>query len=243
LCIAGVGVAQGYWDRAELTRQRFVDHPELGRCYRTGDIASWRADGTIELHGRDDRQVKLRGYRIELPEIEHALAQHPLVDAAAVTVRTGGSDAADCLVAFVESPGVRLEDLWQHALGRLPTYCAPERIVVLPRLPTTANGKVDLPALASWPLPATARANVADDSPGTAAEPDEVARDLIGLWCDLLGTANATEHTNFFLSGGNSLLALRLVAAVKRRTGVPLTLMTVFNAPTPARLAAAVRRS
>ncbi|WP_181727420.1 amino acid adenylation domain-containing protein [Streptomyces sp. PT12] len=149
LCVAGGGVAAGYHRRPELTEERFGTHPAFGRFYRTGDRARWLPDGTLEVLGRSDRQVKLRGVRVELGEVEAVLAEHPDVRGCAVTVRESGTvDAA--LVAFVESPlgDAVARPLWEFAAQRLPRACLPQEFVALDRLPVNTSLKVDHPALA-----------------------------------------------------------------------------------------------
>ncbi|MBO4207516.1 non-ribosomal peptide synthetase [Micromonospora echinofusca] len=240
LCIAGDGVAAGYLHRPELTAERFGEHPGYGRFYRTGDVARLRHDGVLELSGRTDRQVKLRGHRIELDEVEAVLHEHPEVTAAAVTVRGDPQDDGR-LVAFVQvrtdggdHGGVR-ERLWRHARAVLPDAAVPSGIVVLDRLPTTVNGKVDHRALHTVEVdPAPATAPGAD--PG-GADPELVAA-LTGLWREALRRPGLGPDDNFFLNGGHSILAARLVTRIEQITGHPAGMQVVFTHPTPAALAA-----
>jgi len=157
LYIAGVGVGRGYWQRPDLTAERFVASPCGGageRMYRTGDLARYRADGELEYLGRVDHQVKLRGFRIELGEIEAALCSHPRVSCAVVLLREYASGDTR-LVAFVvthardssRSQGALTTQLRAHLKERLPSYMLPSAIVPLERLPVTANGKLDRGAL------------------------------------------------------------------------------------------------
>ena len=234
LCIAGAGVARGYLHRPELTADRFRGDPLLGRHYHTGDIARWRRDGRLVLLGRADRQIKLRAHRIEPGEVELALERHAEVAAAAV-VLAGDQGEAD-LAAFVvaaDRPGLA-DDLWRHAAGILPAYAVPARITAVPTLPQTANGKVDIVALARR----------AAELPGPAAgapdPPTGPAVALVELWRTLLHKDHLDEHANFFLSGGTSLLAVRLAELAGAALGGPVTLGMVFRAPTPAALAALV---
>jgi amino acid adenylation domain-containing protein len=240
LCIAGNGVSAGYLRRAELTAARFGEHPRYGRFYRTGDVARLRYDGALELLGRDDRQVKLRGHRIELGEVEGVLHEHP--DVALAAVRLAGDPQTDGqLVAFVEpsSGGYdarRLrEELWRHARDRLPGFAVPSGIVVLDRLPITPNGKIDYRAL---------RAVEPDPDPTGPAEPapapgdPELTEALTRLWREALHRPRLGEHDNFFLNGGHSILAARLVGRIAELTGRPAPVSVVFAYPTPAELAA-----
>jgi surfactin family lipopeptide synthetase A len=216
LHIAGDGLARGYWARPELTAEGFVPDPfgaPGGRLYRTGDRARWLRDGRLEYLGRADQQVKLRGFRIELAEIEAVLAGHPGVSAAAVLaleVRPGDTQ----LVAYVahdraNEPNVT--ELRAYLKERLPQYMVPPAFVLLDELPLTANGKLDRMALAQsydrggkgW------RAFVAPRTPTEAF----IAR----LWQDVLGVEQVSVHDNFFDLGGHSLLAMRVLAAIERR--------------------------
>ncbi|MFB7945426.1 amino acid adenylation domain-containing protein [Kitasatospora phosalacinea] len=250
LCIGGAGLADGYHGRPELTAERFAEHPLLGRLYRTGDLARWRPDGTLELLGRADRQVKLRGNRIELGEVESVLLAHPEVRGAAVAVV--GDPAADAVLwAFVEpvDPAAAGEAadgladrLWEHAGSRLPRAVLPQRFLVLEGLPTTLNDKTDYPALvalaARQPLPAAP-----EDRPqeGAGEAPDQLVADLVGLWQRVLERQDVSRDTNFFSHGGHSLLGALLVQEAEALTGVRLKLADLFEHPTPARLAGCLR--
>ena len=238
LCVAGAGVALGYHERPELTAERFVDSVEHGRYYRTGDLARRLPDGTIALLGRADRQIKLRAHRIELGEVESVLADHSEVTAAAVVV-AGDPGADGMLVAFVVATARAglTEDVWTHAATVLPGYAVPSRVIALDALPTTPNGKVDHTALTEL---AVRDADASD--PGPVEEPeDPVVDTLVGLWRTTLNRPGLAQDSNFFLSGGHSLLAARLAAVATDRLGVPITMATVFRAPTPTALAAHVR--
>ncbi|MFC4015629.1 amino acid adenylation domain-containing protein [Nonomuraea purpurea] len=236
LCVSGDGVAKGYHRLPDLTADRFRHDEELGRLYRTGDRALLRHDGTLILLGRADRQVKLRGHRVELGEVEAVLEGHPEVRAASVVLR-GDPSADGVLAAFVaarDRRGLRA-DLWAYAADRLPSYCVPARLAVLPALPTTANGKIDTKALAGWPLEPAEAGEREPSTHRTAG--DEIERGLVRLWREVLGRHDMDVDANFFLSGGHSLAAARLAELATRRLGTPVTMGMVFRAPTPARLA------
>ncbi|GCE01094.1 non-ribosomal peptide synthetase [Embleya hyalina] len=246
LCIAGEGVAVGYHDRPELTAARFGEHPPYGRFYRTGDLARWTGDGRLEILGRLDRQVKLRGNRIELGEIEAVLLSHPDVVAAAVVV--AGDPSADALLcAFVvapERPEV-VSELWEYAHGSLPVSATPQEFVAVDAFPMTGNDKVDYPALARQ---ASARRRSAAEEPradasaaGGSGDRDELVEVLVGLWGTLLERGGLHADANFFAHGGHSLLGVRLLQEVRVATRVRLKLKDLFDAPTPAGLAAKVR--
>ncbi len=238
LRVAGAGVALGYHNRPELTGERFGTHPVHGRYYRTGDLGRWRADGTLELFGRADRQVKLRGNRIELGEVEAILLGHPLVRAVAVVV-VGDRSADAHLVAFVESTGEGdvSDDLWAYARTELPRAALPQEFVVLDALPVSANEKVDYVALEV--LAAADRTGAADSAraAGAAVAADGTVEELVGLWRELLDRDDIDPETNFFTHGGHSLLGAQLLQRLENATGVTLKLADLFAAPTPAALA------
>jgi amino acid adenylation domain-containing protein len=242
LWIAGDGVALGYHGRPELTAERFGEHPEYGRYYRSGDMGRWRPDGTLELFGRVDRQIKLRGNRIELGEIEAALLGHPQVKAAAAIV-VGDRSADGRLVAFVESTADAdadlTDDLWEYARAELPHSAIPQDFIVVAALPTNANEKVDYLAL---DLLASAGRVGRGDADDAGPEPaDELVKSLVELWRRLLGRDDVTVHSNFFTSGGHSLLGARLVQEVEETMGVAVKLADLFSAPTPETLAEHIR--
>ncbi|WP_240359113.1 non-ribosomal peptide synthetase [Pyxidicoccus trucidator] len=238
LYIGGTGVGRGYVGRPDLTAERFVPHPfsaEPGaRLYRTGDRGQWNEDGTLGFLGRVDFQVKVRGMRVELGEVEAALASLPGVRSAAVTVqRRGPGDS--WLVAWVvpAASDVSTESL-QHALARvLPAYMVPSRWVLRPSLPLTSTGKLDRKALASLHLDDTY--NDAPSAGGPARGPVEEL--LAQLFGQVLGLERVEREASFFHLGGHSLSATRLVARVRQSFGVQLPLAAFFSSPTVAGLA------
>ncbi|MEN3608996.1 amino acid adenylation domain-containing protein [Plantactinospora sp. ZYX-F-223] len=241
LWIGGAGVARGYLGQPALTAERFTDGPGPARRYRTGDLGTWRPDGTIELLGRADRQVKLRGRRIELGEIESTLERHRSVAAAAVVVH-GDPQGDGRLVGYVQPVDPSTDDgflteLARHAGAVLPHYLVPADLVRLDVLPRNPSGKVDHSALPEVAPPDT-RTGPSGSAP-TALDP--LLRSLVELWVDLLGRPDVDERSNFFASGGQSLLAAVLATRIADRTGREVTLQDVFNAPTPYELAEIVR--
>jgi amino acid adenylation domain-containing protein len=236
LWVGGAGVARGYVGRPQLTAHHFVTGllPEYGemRWYRSGDLARQLPSGEFEYIGRMDRQIKLRGFRIEPGEIEAALAAHPAVLAAAVEPREAGGQLAAYLVAA--KPGsVTLDEMHGWLAARLPDYMIPSSFVNLDALPLTANGKVDRDALrrlTGTPLPRHSPAR----RPQTPVEAK-----LYSAWADILGTDAISTGDNFFAIGGDSMLALRVVAKCKA-AGIALTVRDIFANPTLAGLAGIV---
>ncbi|OON71707.1 hypothetical protein B1H18_32840 [Streptomyces tsukubensis] len=233
LCIAGAGVATGYHARPELTGDRFGEHPEYGRFYRTGDAARWLPTGRLEVMGRLDRQIKLRGNRIELAEIESVLLEDRGVRAAAVIV--DGEQPQDAvLVAFVVGEPRVADRLWRHARTSLPLSAVPAEYVQVDAFPTTGNDKIDYPALRRE---ASARRRSADRSHASNQHGDETVNGLIALWQELLPVDHADAESNFFASGGHSLMGARLLQRIEAETGARLKLTDLFEHPTPLSLA------
>jgi amino acid adenylation domain-containing protein/non-ribosomal peptide synthase protein (TIGR01720 family) len=237
LYIAGAGLARGYLGRPDATAERFVPDAFGGepgaRLYRTGDRARWRAEGTVEFLGRVDFQVKLRGHRIELGEVEAALREQPHVrDAVAVVREHGPGDQR--LVAYVvaEAEGAALRATLKT---RLPEAWVPVAVVVLPAFPLTPSGKVDRQAL---PLPGGASRGTDFVPPRTETE-----RRLAELWAGTLGVERVGATDSFFELGGHSLLATRLVSRIRSAFAVELPLRSLFDSPTLEALARRVEES
>nr|CRL72661.1 non-ribosomal peptide synthase/amino acid adenylation enzyme [Mycolicibacterium malmesburyense] len=228
LYVAGAGVGTGYVRRAALTASRFVACPfgaPGARMYRTGDLVSWGADGQLRYLGRADEQVKLRGYRIELGEVQAALADLDEVDQAVVIVRED-RPGDKRIVGYVI--GTADPDEARAVLAeRLPAYMVPAAVVVLDALPLTANGKLDVRS-----LPAPEFGGRAYRAPGNALE--EI---LTGIYTQVLGVGRVGVDDSFFDLGGDSLSAMRVVAAINAATNGDLAVRAVFEAPTPAQLA------
>jgi len=210
------------------------ENPKSIRLYRTGDLVRCRTDGTLEYLGRLDHQVKLRGFRVELGEIEAVLARHEAVQAAAVTVHTE-DPANPRLVAYVVLQAEQTatsQELRQYLKQQLPAYMVPTAFVALDQLPLTPNGKIDRRA-----LPAPAGEGLSPDepqiSPRTATE-----QALHQLWCRVLTLPQVSVTANFFDLGGHSLLAMQLIAQVREQFRLEIPLQSLFEQPTIAQLAA-----
>jgi amino acid adenylation domain-containing protein len=234
LCIGGVQVAAGYLNRPELTEVAFTDDPygddDSARLYRTGDLARRLPDGAVEFLGRLDHQVKIRGRRIEPGETEHALVQHPRVDAAAVVARTDETGDAR-LIGYVvlHDPKPTTAELRAHLAARVPAQLIPSALVTLDALPLTGNGKLDraaLPAPHAGDLPAPA----ADQRPGTELE----AR-VVDVFARVLGVGAVGVDEDFFELGGDSFQAIRAARDIPGASVAQL-----LRHPSPRALAAAL---
>ncbi|WP_150237597.1 non-ribosomal peptide synthetase [Nocardiopsis quinghaiensis] len=231
LYLAGDGVAVGYVGRPGQSASRFVCDPFAAdgtRMYRTGDRVRRAADGALEYLGRTDRQVKLRGHRVELEEVEAALGDCPGVARAVVTVRDGLPGGRGLAAYCTPSAGPLVsEDVRAHAASLLPKVMVPT-VVVLDSLPLTPSGKVDERAL---PAPAAAAAAAAEPGEPGDAPATPLERLIAECWSDVLGTEGVAATDSFFTLGGHSLVALRLVARVKHELGVTVPTRLVYRHP------------
>jgi len=241
LYIGGAGLTRGYLHRPDLTAGAFIPDPLGGhpgaRLYRTGDRARWLPDGTLEFLGRRDAQVKVRGFRVELGEVESALARHPAVVQAAVVLL---DDRLAAWVVptpeFAGEPDSLTPALRDHLHASLPDFMVPAVFVYLDRLPRTPGGKLDRRSL---PRPEPGRPAARDLVPPR----DGVEKAIAGLWQRLLGLETVGVHDNFFELGGHSLLGTRVIAALREEFGVELPLRALFEKPTIADLALAVAQA
>ena len=251
LYIAGDGLARGYWNRPELTAEKFLPNPLSPgtRMYATGDLARWHDDGTLDLLGRADQQVKIRGYRIELAEIEAALRTHPRVLDAVVTPQTSDTTGTTRLTAYLaagpltESESGHLIAEVRAAVERiLPDYMLPNAFVTLPALPRNSNGKVDRAAL---PSPTATDSGIRS----TAAEPDHytppsdvIESQLADIWQTTLGLPRISVRASFFSLGVGSLAALRLITKMNRVYAMDLGLASLISASTIESIAQLIRQ-
>ncbi|BCL83217.1 non-ribosomal peptide synthetase [Ktedonobacteria bacterium brp13] len=241
LYIGGVGLGRGYLNRPDLTAERFIANPfstEPGRClYKTGDVARYRAaDGTLEYLGRIDNQVKLRGYRIELAEIEAVLRQDPqVVDCAALLQEEGvGGPRLISYVVERTSGTLTAEVLTGMLRKYFPIYMLPSAFIMVDALPLSSNGKVDRRQLSGLE-PTLAMGHMALSEPRSPIE-----EMLLKIWRDLLTQPTLGIHDNFFAVGGHSLLATRLIAQIRAVLQIDIPVRLVFDAPTVAELAQSV---
>jgi amino acid adenylation domain-containing protein len=258
LYIAGAGVTAGYLGQPEKTAERFITNPfstdPNARMYRTGDLARYGDDGNIEFLGRGDDQVKIRGFRIELGEIESVLTQHASVKQAVVLARATESTANEDtqtdkrLLAYVvlhrdaasTSNGhgaITPETLRQHLQQQLPDYMVPQAVMLLPKLPLNANGKLDRQAL---PEPEQAGAQKTYIAPRTATE-----QTIAEVWAEVLrrDKSKISADDNFFDLGGHSLLATQVVSRLRQRFGVEIPMRAIFDRPSVSELAQTVEQA
>ncbi len=232
ILVGGAGLSSGYLNRPDLTAERFIPDPFAGepgaRLYRSGDLARVRPGGDLEYLGRRDHQVKVRGFRIELGEIEAALARHPAVREAVVLARADAGGETR-LVAYVVAPpeaAPAAQDLRQLLKASLPEHMIPSAFVVLDTLPLTPHGKVNRKAL---PAPEAARS----EPESTFVAPRSIAEETIAaIWSEVLRVERVGARDDFFLLGGHSLAAARILSRVRDALGVDLSLLVVFETPT-----------
>jgi amino acid adenylation domain-containing protein len=238
LYLAGKGLAAGYLEAPEATRERFVDLEDAGRrerWYRTGDIVRENGQGQIEFIGRKDSQVKLRGYRIELGEIEEHLRRHPDIREAAVRLFTDGQNGQEgYLVGYLvpwKKPGPGQQEVREALLQEMPSYLVPSRIVTLEQLPLSANGKLNRQQL---PVPGPQEDQEMDNKLEEGRTPIEEV--MLGIWRQVLGVKKIGRNEDFFQLGGHSLLGTRVIARLRTVFGVDVPITWLFEAPTVAKL-------
>ncbi|MCW9096450.1 MAG: amino acid adenylation domain-containing protein, partial [Ignavibacteriaceae bacterium] len=240
LLIGGEGLARGYLNRPELTDEKFISNPfgESGsRLYRTGDLARYKSNGDIEFLGRLDHQVKIRGFRIELGEIENVLSEHTAIKDVAVNAWSDASGDKKLVAYYISESGetIQVSDFREFLRHKLPDYMIPSFFVRMDEFPLTPNKKIDRKAL---PAPDVSEVSTAEKY---VPPRDELERELASIWQKILGVKAIGINDNFFDLGGHSLLAAQLFAQIEKRMGKNLPLALLFQAPTIAQLAEAVR--
>ncbi len=233
--IGGVGLARGYFNRPELTAEKFIKNyfsNEAGeRLYRTGDSGFWLADGNIECLGRIDDQVKIRGYRIELGEIENTLLQSGLAAQAAVVAREDKYGDKQLVGYIVPQEAFNKAEISNFLHDKLPAYMVPQLLIEISSLPLTPNGKVDKKALPDPDLERTV-------SHGYTAPRTDMETALATIWQELFGEERIGIHDDFFSLGGHSLQAMRLASFIRKRLQLEVTIQSLFQCTTIATLAA-----
>lgn len=229
MCVAGACVARGYLNQPELTAKKFIPdrYSETANSplYRTGDLARYRQDGTLELIGRRDNQIKLRGFRIELQDVEAALLRHQLVSSCAISLHEDETRGKYLVAYLVAAPELSLSALRRFLSEQLPVYMVPTEYVWLDRLPLTANGKLDrqaLPDLAQS-RPELDEAYVAPRTP--------LEHELATAWREVLGIERIGVDDNFFELGGHSLQATQLASKLSEKVFRNVSVMEIFSHP------------
>jgi amino acid adenylation domain-containing protein len=234
LYLGGVGLARGYLHDAAETETRFVANPYgPGRLYRTGDLARWRGDGTLEFRGRIDDQVKLRGQRVELAELEAALRQQPGVEEAAVVVAPLAGDPALIAAVVAQTGDLTVETLKEGLRHVLPEVMIPSRILFTERLPMLPSGKLDRGAIAALAATGT----------GNGGVPSGILSEVCAIFAHVLGLPTVGPDDDFFALGGHSLRAMELMARLGDALSVEIDRRMLFIAPTPRAVTDAVRQA
>jgi amino acid adenylation domain-containing protein len=235
LHIGGAGIARGYLNRPELTAEKFIPNPfdSTTRLYKTGDLARFLPNGQIECLGRIDFQVKVRGFRIEIGEVEATLSEHPAVRECAIAAWKN-DDSDERLVAYIVGvrgdEGTTVGELRTFMKQKVPEFMVPSNFVLMDALPLTANGKVDRKAL---PKPDVAK-SLAESY---VAPRTDIERDMADIWAKILKIERVGIHDNFFELGGHSLLAAQLLSRIRQQFAVEIQLRLLFEASTVAELA------
>jgi len=230
LCIAGDGLARGYWGQAGklLNTEKFVESDALSgkRIYKTGDIARYTSDGFIEFRGRRDNQLKIRGNRIELNEIEQALTSIEGVNSAFITVKDLGDGDKRIVAYYVLGGELSKESIINFLKNDLPEYMVPSYLMAVEKFPLTSNGKVNTKEL---PDPT---ASTLKEETGSVQPKNELERKIKAIWEDVLKTKNVSTQDNFFMIGGDSLKAIRIANQIQEELGEIVHVAALFESPT-----------
>jgi fengycin family lipopeptide synthetase D len=238
VCVAGVGVSQGYLNNEELSAIKFVDDPfyKDQKMYKTGDLAKWTPEGNIVFIGRKDNQVKIRGYRVELGEIESVLLNHPQIKEAVVCAFDDEMGSKYLCAYFVPLSPVTVSELRTYLAKLLPEYMVPPRFMAIEQIPVTSNGKTDRRKL---PRPENIE-RIIDEGDKPSSELEEK---LIIIWKELLNVPQIGVNDNFFELGGHSLKAAKLITIILRDFKVEVPLRQVFSSGSVKRLAEYVQKA
>jgi len=228
ICIGGPGLAVGYLNRPELTATKFVDNPYVSgtKMYRTGDLGRWLADGNIEFIGRKDDQVKVRGFRVELGEIETALQNHPDIEAAVVTAQPNPYGQLELVAYLTAAKAFSTADLQAYLGSRLPAYMVPGYFVQLEAMPLSSTGKVDrkkLPGVTGLAMASSAE---------YVAPRNETETKLVQIWQEVLGHDKIGVKDNFFELGGHSLNVTQVISRISNVFDVKINIQNIFKSPT-----------
>lgn len=227
LCISGIGVSDGYLYKDDLTKEKFIPHPQIPgeRLYKTGDLARWLPDGDIEYLGRIDEQVKVRGFRIELAEIEKTVLDSGHVLQAVLLAQKDDNGSNRLIAYLVPGPDFNKTALMAFLRNTLPDYMIPARLVMLKQFPLSPNGKIDKKALLAMEI----NTSLADNhvNPHTV-----IQQELSHLWQRILGVPRIGITDNFFELGGHSLLAVRLLSAIRKELKAEISIADLLNYPT-----------
>jgi amino acid adenylation domain-containing protein len=237
LIVAGAGVSRGYWNRPELNEEKFIEHPlEPGTVmYRTGDLATWLPDGTIRYMGRADHQVKIRGNRIELSEVENGIARMNAIREVAVIIRTNQREEEALWAFFTADRPLTVTELRSFLQEKLPAYMIPEKLVQLAEMPLMPNGKINRHALRSIEAESLPTGNA------QAAPEGEIESTITAVWQEVLHKDGLNVIDTFFDAGGNSLLILQLAARLNAAFGIQLNVAELFTYATIRKQAAHIR--
>jgi len=228
LYIGGAGLARGYLNQEELTKEKFIANPfkEGERLYKTGDLGRWLADGNIECIGRKDDQIKIRGHRIELGEIEHALLNHEEIDQGVVLAKENQSGEKE-LVAYITSHAAQnTGELRSYLKEKLPAYMLPAHFVQLEAMPLTASGKIDKRSL---PDPEGLGLSSGIEY---VAPRNEIEGKLVKIWEEVLQKENIGVLDDFFALGGHSLMIIKVINQINKQFGLKYDLKKVYAKPT-----------
>ncbi|MFF2911265.1 amino acid adenylation domain-containing protein [Paenibacillus sp. NPDC057934] len=227
LFVSGESVGRGYLHQSDLTAEKYLKHPFVAerRMYRTGDLARWLPDGNIEYLGRTDHQVKIRGFRVELGEVENHLLQHNAIQDAIVLAKEDKQKIKYLCAYYVSEQELTVRAVREYLSHKLPDYMIPSHLVLLDVLPVTSNGKVDRRAL---PEPDEYLNTGVEYAPPTT----DLEKQILEIWCELLGSNRIGINDNFFELGGHSLKATQLMAIIRGTFKTEISLGQIFKDPT-----------